>query len=155
LGQAAKLIRCGTVPGGECLFIRYKSSVLHVRARCGVNYCICHRDRVDRACAVLRLLGACAVLWGVVSLNDTHEVAVDICALYAKIDLGGGVLWGGLRQWVWWMLKIVRGNPQWGWDPSWAHPRRWGLVQTSTWCWGTPGAHPRKWGLGQAQSMCL
>jgi hypothetical protein len=81
---------------------------------------------------MLRRLGVCAVSWGLVALTDTHEVAVEIGALYAKIELGGGVLWGGLRQWVRRMLKLVRGSPPWGWDPSWAHPQRWGLGQART-----------------------
>jgi hypothetical protein len=50
---------------------------------------------------MLRRLGACAVSWGLIVLTDIHEVTVEIGALYAKIELGGGVLWGGLRQWVW------------------------------------------------------
>jgi hypothetical protein len=92
LGQAAKFIRCGTVPGGECLFIRYESSVFHVGAFCGVNECICHGDRVDRVCVVLRRLGACAESWGLVALTEIHKVTIEIGALYAKIELGGGVL---------------------------------------------------------------
>jgi hypothetical protein len=72
LGQATKFIRCGTVPGGECLFIRYKFSVFHVGAHCGVNDCICHGDRLDRVCAILRHLGACAVSWGFIGLTDIH-----------------------------------------------------------------------------------
>jgi hypothetical protein len=61
---------------------------------------------------MLRCLGVWAVSWGLVALTDIHEVAVEIGALYAKIELGGGVLRGGLRQWVWWMLKLVRVSPQ-------------------------------------------
>jgi hypothetical protein len=60
---------------------------------------------------MLRRLRACAVSWGLVALTDIHEVSIEIDALYAKIELGGGVLWGGLRQWVWWMLKLVWGSP--------------------------------------------
>jgi hypothetical protein len=61
MGQAAKPIHCGTVQGGECFLIFYKSSVLHVCARCRVNDIIIHGDRVDRVSAMLRHLGACAV----------------------------------------------------------------------------------------------
>jgi hypothetical protein len=47
LYQAAKLIRCGTVQGGQCFLICYKSSVLHVCAYYRVNVCIFHGDRVE------------------------------------------------------------------------------------------------------------
>jgi hypothetical protein len=76
LGQAAKFIRFGTFPGGECLFTHYKSSLYHVGARCGVTDCIYHGYRVDRLRALLRRLGACAVSWGLVALTDIHDVDV-------------------------------------------------------------------------------
>jgi hypothetical protein len=77
---------------------------------------------------MLRRLGACAMSWGFSAPIDIHEVAVEIGASYANIELGGGVLWGGLRQWVRWMLKLVQGSPHWGWETSWALPWRWGLI---------------------------